>query len=68
MGEDSGSQLVCAACGAIGVYEPCLTVVGGEPVEISWLSLAKNEREAARAMWHLSPRLLLAGTPNARDG
>ena len=42
--------LVCAVCGgAIGVYERCLVAVRGEPVEISWLSLAEDEREAARA-------------------
>jgi hypothetical protein len=50
MGEDSAPTFVCAACGgAIGVYERCLVVISGKPVEISWLSLAKDEREAARA-------------------
>jgi hypothetical protein len=68
MGDDPG-QLVCAACGgAIGVYEPCLTVVGGEPVEISWLSLAKNEREAARAKGAYHRACYSQGTAVARDG
>jgi hypothetical protein len=50
MGEDSGPWLVCAACGgAIGVYERCLAVVSGEPIEISWLAVAEDEREAVRA-------------------
>jgi hypothetical protein len=50
MGEFSVSRFVCAACGgAIGVYERCLVVVSGEPVEVSPLSLAEDEREAARA-------------------
>jgi hypothetical protein len=50
MGEASAPPFVCATCGgAIGVYERCLVVVGGKPVEISWLSLAKDERETARA-------------------
>lgn len=50
MGEGSGPWLVCAACrGAIGVYERCLVVRSGKPVEISWLSLAEDERDAARA-------------------
>ena len=55
MGERSGPWLVCAACGgAIGVYECCLVVRGGEPVEISWLSLAEDERDAAhtRGAYH----------------
>jgi hypothetical protein len=51
MSEGSASGFVCAACGgAIGAYERCLVVVGGGPVEIlSWLSLAEDERKAARA-------------------
>ena len=50
MREDSAPAFVCATCGgANGVYERCLIVVSGKPVEISWLSLAKHEREAARA-------------------
>jgi hypothetical protein len=50
MGEGSGPWLTCAACGgAIGVYERCLVVRSGEPVEISWLSLGEDERDAARA-------------------
>jgi hypothetical protein len=53
MGEDSAPPFVCATCGgAIGVYERCLVVISGRPVEISWLSLAKDEREAARANYH----------------
>jgi len=50
MGVDSTPPFVCATCGgAIGVSERCLVVVSGTPVETSWLSLAKDEREAARA-------------------
>ena len=50
MREHSAPPLVCATCGgAIGVYERCLVVVRGKPVEIAWLSLAKDEREATRA-------------------
>ena len=50
MREDSAPPFVCATCGgAIGVYERCLVVVSGKPTEISSLSLAKDEREAARA-------------------
>ena len=50
MGEGSGPWLVCAACGgAIGVYERCLVVRSGEPVEISWLSLDQDQRDSARA-------------------
>jgi hypothetical protein len=50
MGGDSAPPFVCATCGgAIGVYERCLVVMSGKPVEISWLSLANDERDAARA-------------------
>ena len=50
MREDSAPPFVCATCdGAIGVYERCLVVRSGEPVEIYWLSLADDERDAARA-------------------
>jgi hypothetical protein len=50
MGEDLSDPFVCANCGgAIGIYEPCLVAMSGKPVEVSWLSLAKDEREATRA-------------------
>jgi hypothetical protein len=50
MPEDSAPLLVCATCGgAIGIYERCLVAVSGKPVEIYWLSLTKDGREAARA-------------------
>jgi hypothetical protein len=50
MGEDSAPWFVCAVCGgAIGVYERCLVAVSGVPVEISWLALAADGREDARA-------------------
>jgi hypothetical protein len=49
MREDS-APFVCATCGGpIGIYERCLVVVKGKPAEIYWLSLTKDEREAARA-------------------
>jgi hypothetical protein len=75
MGEESDPRLVCAACGgAIGVYERCLVVMSGKPVEISWLSLAKDEREAARAKGAFHSACYVQGaadaglTPAAGDG
>jgi hypothetical protein len=50
MRKDSTPRFICAACGgAIAVYERCLVVESGEPVERSWASDTQDEREADRA-------------------
>jgi hypothetical protein len=68
MGEDLSDPFVCVNCGgAIGMYEPCLFAMSGKPVEVSWLSVAKDEREATRVKGTYHRACYSQGTAHAGD-
>jgi hypothetical protein len=49
------------------MYEPCLFAMSGKPVEVSWLSVAKDEREATRVKGTYHRACYSQGTAHAGD-